>query len=85
MLPAIGIASHQVIVSPAILDRDVFAFHESSVIQALPEGIDDECKTRSRCTSHKPDHRRRRLLPAAASGHTAAAPPSSKMKARRFN
>jgi hypothetical protein len=32
------------IVRPAILDGDVFAFDESSVIQALPKGIDNYAK-----------------------------------------
>jgi len=63
------------IVGPAILDGDVFAFDESSVIQALPKGIDNICEAGSRGASKKSDHRYRRLLRARCerpSGYTAA-------------
>jgi hypothetical protein len=43
-------------------DSDVFAFDESSIIQALPKGIDNICEAGSRGASEKCDHRHRRLL-----------------------
>jgi hypothetical protein len=43
-------------------DSDVFAFDESSIIQALPKGIDNICEAGSRGASEKSDHRHRRLL-----------------------
>src|SRR5262249_54243349 len=50
------------IVRPAILDGDVFAFDESSIIQALTKGIDNIREASSRSASEKSDHRHRRLL-----------------------
>jgi hypothetical protein len=50
------------IVRPAILDGDVFAFDESSVIQALPKGIDNICKAGSGGASEKSDQWHRGLL-----------------------
>jgi hypothetical protein len=50
------------IVRPAILDGDVFAFNESSVVQALPKGIDNICEARSRGASEKSDYWHCRLL-----------------------
>jgi hypothetical protein len=50
------------IVRPAILNGDVFAFDESSVIQALPKWIDSICEAGSRGASEKSDHRHSRLL-----------------------
>src|SRR5262249_13447365 len=50
------------IVSPVILDPDVFALNESRVIQALPESIDNKREAGSRCASEEPDHRHRWLL-----------------------
>src|SRR5262249_23088749 len=49
------------IIRPAILDGDVFAFDESSVIQALPKGINSICEAGSRGASEKSDHRHRLL------------------------
>jgi len=45
-----------------ILDRDVFAFNESGVIQALPQSIDNIREAGSRGASEKSDHWHRRLL-----------------------
>src|SRR5262249_43933857 len=67
---------------PAILDGDVFAFDESSVIEALPKGIDSICEAGSRGASEKSDYRHRRLLRArrerprcsAANKHNELAP-----------
>src|SRR5262249_53259172 len=42
--------------------RDVFAFNESGVIQALPQSIDNKREAGSGCASEKPDHWHRRLL-----------------------
>src|SRR5262249_16787633 len=50
------------IVRPAILDRDVFSFDESNVIETLPEGIDKVCEAGSLRASEKSDYRHRRLL-----------------------
>ena len=52
----------QLIVRPAILDGDVLAFDEFSVIQTLPKGIDNICEAGSRGASEKSDNRHRRLL-----------------------
>jgi hypothetical protein len=70
------------IVRPAILDGDVFAFDESSVIQALPKGIDNIREAGSRGASEKP-HTGIVCCARAASGHIAAEPPSRVMNARR--
>src|SRR5262249_54511257 len=45
-----------------ILDGDVFAFDEPSVIQALPKGIDNICEAGSRGASEKSDYWHRPLL-----------------------
>jgi hypothetical protein len=61
-----GVVRVSVIVAPRgillVVDIDVFAFDESSVIQALPKGIDNICEAGSRGASEKSDHRHRRLL-----------------------
>ena len=66
-LPAdeIGRQSRQpiwLIVRPAILDGDVLAFDESSVVETLPERIKDVFEPGSRRGPEKSDHRHRRLL-----------------------
>src|SRR5262249_48944467 len=71
------------IVSPAILDGDVFAFDEPSVIQALPKGIDNKCEAGSRGASEKSDHGIG-CCARATSGQAAAAPTSSVMTSRRL-
>src|SRR5262249_31735563 len=67
-----------------VLDGDVFAFDEPSVIQALPKGIDNKCEAGSRGASEKSDHGIG-CCARATSGHAAAAQPSSVMNSRRLN
>ena len=72
------------IVRPVILDGDVLAFDESSVVETLPERIKDVFEPGSRRGPEKSDHRHRRCCARAPSGHAvAAAPPSSATNCRR--
>src|SRR5262249_39021484 len=66
-------------------DGDVFAFDESSVIQALPKGIDSICEAGSEGASEKSDHwhlsllcaRRERPCSSAAEKRDELPPPHS--------
>ena len=49
-------------VGPAVFDRDVLAFEETSFLQALPEGGHEVDRVDKRADAQKADHRHRRLL-----------------------
>ena len=78
-------AADRLIVRPAILDRDVLALDEPSLLQALPERVQTiRERVRRGVLLRNPITGIAGCCARAASGHAAAAPPSSVMNSRRF-
>src|SRR5262249_37935153 len=70
----------QLVLGPAVFDRDVLAVGIACLLQSLQKSA---LSLRGRYGAKESDYGHRRLLRPALSGH-AAAPPSSAMNLRRF-
>ena len=74
----------ELIVSPAVFDRNVRAFRIACVLQALVKGLQTVGEAGRRYGAEETDHRHRRLLRPRRKRPRAAAPPSSVMNSRRL-